>query len=106
MSWRQLRSYVVGLSPEGTAIARAELGTKAIWTSSDHILALLADSVIDLHWAYLESHRDTKRRSEPLPRPKSLPRPGDRTAEPAKREPTVPEALRMLGIRVPPQPRE
>jgi thiosulfate reductase cytochrome b subunit len=69
MTWRQLKVLLRGL-PVDAALARAIHGEAAMWTLTDHLLAVAVDALNSGNWQRGNAGaRTPSRRPAPLPRP-------------------------------------
>jgi hypothetical protein len=90
MDWRELRVFVIGLPPHGTATARSIHGTEAgDWTSTHEMLRRLANVASEHAWAFFEVNRDHKKDSKPVPRPDPIESPFADTDAPEPSRPAV-----------------
>lgn len=56
--------------PADSQLAKEVNGESAEWSQTDHLLAIVADRIADLHWAYVSvNSEDEVERPEPIPRP-------------------------------------
>lgn len=66
LTWRRLGVLVQQL-PADSATVRARIGPSAAWTTSEHLLALIADRLGIANWQ--RQGKRTSKRPQPLPRP-------------------------------------
>lgn len=69
ISSRRLINLIRRLPPD-SELGREMHGEAAEWSRTDHLLAILADRIADLHWAFVCANSENPPgRPEPLPRP-------------------------------------
>lgn len=68
LSWADLRD-VVKYSPEGSALHRAMHPDESPWGLSEHLLAVVADAVIQGNWMQSRDGQKNRNRPKPIKRP-------------------------------------
>lgn len=99
LSWADLRD-VVKYSPEGSALHRAMHPDAAPWGLTEHLLAVVADAVIQGNWMQSrDGHRNRNR-------PKPIQRPGIESTKKFGGKPESMESIKdWLGWEDPPKPK-
>ena len=68
LSWRDLL-VIVQHSPHGSALMAAQNPDAAPWGLSEHLLAVIADSVIAANWMQSKDGQKNRNRPKPIRRP-------------------------------------
>jgi hypothetical protein len=75
LTWRRLRTLIRHL-PLDSATARAQHGEAVAWSDTEHLLAGIVDLLAGANWQRAQAGSKNR-----IPRPKPLPRPGQKPTE-------------------------